>query len=63
MLGLPAAFGVARLLSAALYDVPAADPLAWGGAVAVLLIVGTLANLVPARRAAALSPSTALRVE
>ena len=63
ILGLPTAFLAARLLSSALYDVPAADPLAWGGAVVVLLVVSALANLVPARRAAALQPSRALRVE
>jgi ABC-type antimicrobial peptide transport system permease subunit len=39
------------------------DPLAW--ALAVLIVLGTavVANAIPARRAAGLDPSVALRVE
>jgi macrolide transport system ATP-binding/permease protein len=52
-----------RALTGALYGIGAADPLAWTAAVAVLLGVSSLANLVPARRAARVEPSTALRTE
>ena len=50
-------------ISSALYGIGAADPIAWGVAAAVLLSVSALANLVPARRAARVNPSDALRVE
>jgi predicted permease len=53
----------ARALSGLLYDVTPADPLAWGGALAIVLGTAAAANLVPARRAAAVEPSVALRVE
>ena len=59
--GLLLALVAARAIAAALYGVGAADPLAWGGAVGVLLLSAALANYVPARRAARLDPSVALR--
>jgi ABC-type antimicrobial peptide transport system permease subunit len=52
-----------RALSGALYGIGAADPLAWAAAAAVLFGVSSLANLVPARRAARVLPSAALRTE
>jgi predicted permease len=59
--GLLLAFVAARAIAAALYGVGAADPLAWGGAIGVLLTSAALANYIPARRAAAVDPSVALR--
>ena len=59
--GLLLALVAARGVAAALYGVGAADPLAWGGAVAVLLTSAALANYIPARRAARVDPSVALR--
>jgi len=60
-IGLALSFVAARAISAALYDVGATDPAAWGTAVAALLGSAALANYLPARRAARVEPSTALR--
>jgi ABC-type antimicrobial peptide transport system permease subunit len=53
----------AREIASALYGISAGDPLSWAGAAAVLLGVSTVANLIPARRAARVAPSEALRTE
>jgi ABC-type antimicrobial peptide transport system permease subunit len=53
----------ARAVAGALYGVGAADPISWIGAAVVLLGVSTLANLIPAWRAARVDPSIALRTE
>lgn len=63
ILGSVVAIGAARLLTAFLYGVSPADPLAWSVALAVLLGSGLVAVGVPARRAANLEPTTALRSE
>jgi hypothetical protein len=59
------AFGGLALVLAAvgLYGVGTFDPLACGGAAAVLLVVATAANLVPAIQAARIDPMRALRNE
>ena len=57
------AFLAARALSAGLYGIGAADPIAWSGALAVLLGAAALANYIPARRAARVDPSVALRLQ
>jgi putative ABC transport system permease protein len=62
-LGIGLAAGAAALIAGALYGVGVADPVAWGGAVAALLAVTAVANLVPAWRASRLNPVAALRVE
>jgi predicted permease len=53
----------ARQIAGVLYGIGASDPVSWGGAAALLLFVAGLANLIPARRAARVDPSEALRVE
>ena len=53
----------ARQIAGALYGIGASDPVSWVGAAVVLLSVSALANLIPARRAAGVEPSAALRVE
>ena len=59
--GIALSWPAARAISSGLYGVSAFDPLAWMSAVAVLLGSATLANYVPARRAARVDPSVALR--
>jgi predicted permease len=62
-LGLAAAFGLGRVVESQLFGLSAADPLAMGVAVAVIVCAAALAGFVPARRAARLDPMTALRCE
>ncbi|MDE3154198.1 MAG: ABC transporter permease [Acidobacteriota bacterium] len=57
------AAGAVRGLASLMYGVSLADPMAWGAAAFVLLVVAALANFVPARRAARIDPATALRME
>jgi predicted permease len=60
-LALPLAWASARLLRGQLYGVTPVDPVAIAAAVCVLLIVAAVAGLIPARRAARMNPTTALR--
>jgi predicted permease len=62
-LGLAAAAGVARLMSALLFGISALDWTAYAAAAAVLLLACALATYLPARRAAALDPMETLRAE
>jgi predicted permease len=55
------ALGAAKAVAGALYGVSFVDPIAWVGSILALLTVATLANVVPARRASIVDPSTALR--
>jgi predicted lysophospholipase L1 biosynthesis ABC-type transport system permease subunit len=61
VVGVIVAAGLTRLLSAMLYQVPAIDPVAFSAAGATSLLVGSLAALIPAWRAATTDPLTALR--
>ena len=60
-LGLVAAIGLAQLVSRLLYGIDPTDPMCFAGSLAVLVIVGVTACLLPARRAVALEPVRALR--
>jgi len=60
--GLAAAL-LSRVLGSVLYGVGALDPLAFGAAFLILLLVSGLANWLPARRAALLDPVQALRAD
>jgi predicted permease len=63
LLGLPLAIGAGWLLSAELYGVPPWDPLALCGAAVALGLGAALAGMIPAARAASISPVTALRAD
>ena len=63
VLGLAAAFGLARLITAFLFGVTARDPLVFVGVPILLALVAFLAVWLPARRAAMVDPLVALRYE
>jgi ABC-type antimicrobial peptide transport system permease subunit len=63
LLGVPLAIGAGRLLSAELYGVTSWDPLALTVATAALAICAFVAAIVPASRAASISPTKALRTD
>jgi ABC-type antimicrobial peptide transport system permease subunit len=62
-LGLPLAVGAGYLLSAQLYGVSFWDPLALAAGVLALGASAFVAAIVPARRAASISPIRALRTD
>ena len=63
LLGLPLAIGAGRLISAQLYGVSSWDPLALTVAAGALAICSFFAAIIPANRAASISPMDALRIE
>jgi ABC-type antimicrobial peptide transport system permease subunit len=63
VLGVPLAIGAGYLLSAQLYQVQFWDPLALGGGAFSLALSAFIAAVIPARRAASISPIRALRIE
>jgi predicted permease len=62
-LGIAAALGLTRLLAAFLYGTGTADPLTLASVCGLLLAVGLLAGYVPARKASAIDPLRALRMD
>src|SRR6202158_2788295 len=63
VLGLPLAVGAGRLISAQLYGVSSWDPLALTVAAGALAICSFFAAIIPANRAASISPMNALRID
>ena len=61
--GLAAAFAGAHLLSALLFKTSAVDPLSACLTAGILIVIAALAVSLPARRAASVSPTEALRAE
>ncbi len=62
-IGLAAAFALMRLLSSLLFNVSPADPFTYVAVSAGLLAAAALASYLPSRRAAAIDPAVALRLE
>ena len=63
LLGLPLAVGAGRLISAQLYGISSWDPPALSVATISLAICSFFAAIIPASRAASISPMNALRME
>jgi ABC-type antimicrobial peptide transport system permease subunit len=63
ILGLIAAAALSSVIGAVLYGVKAIDPLTYAAVATLLLGAAAAASYLPARRAAAVAPSIALRSE
>jgi ABC-type antimicrobial peptide transport system permease subunit len=61
--GVALALAASRLIGSLLFGIAPSDPFAIGSALAVLIGVALTASYVPARRAARLDPTQALRYE
>jgi ABC-type antimicrobial peptide transport system permease subunit len=61
--GVLAAAALTRLMAAQLFEVSPLDPVTYGAVSLVLAAAAVLASYIPARRAAAIEPVEALRVE
>jgi len=61
--GIPAALAAGRLLADQVYGVKTWDPLILGVSAAVLAICAAIAGVIPAMKASAVDPVTALRVD
>ena len=62
-IGLALAFLAARAVSGLLYGTAASDPVAYGTAIGVLVVVCAVAAYIPAWRASRLDPTVALRID
>jgi len=63
VLGLVAAFYLTRLMTSMLVEVKPADPVTYVAMVASFFAIAAVASWIPARHAAALDPTAALREE
>jgi ABC-type antimicrobial peptide transport system permease subunit len=63
VVGIAAALALMRVMDRLLFGVSATEPAAYAAVSALLLAVAALAAYIPARRAALISPSVALRYE
>ena len=61
--GIGVSMGVTRLLISLLYGVRPTDAVTFSAVAAILIFVGLIACLIPARRAASIDPMVALRAE
>jgi ABC-type antimicrobial peptide transport system permease subunit len=62
-IGIPAALLASHFMASLLYEVKTYDPLAFVGAILMLIICASVAALIPARRAASIDPMQALRTD
>jgi ABC-type antimicrobial peptide transport system permease subunit len=62
-IGIGLSFGLTRLMSAQLYGVSPRDPLTFAAVAVVLVVVALAACYIPARRAASVDPTEALRAQ
>ncbi|HWK11962.1 MAG TPA: ABC transporter permease [Vicinamibacterales bacterium] len=63
VIGLAGAAASARFIRSLLFEVSARDPATYAAAAIILTLVSIVATYVPARRAAAIDPSAALRMQ
>jgi ABC-type antimicrobial peptide transport system permease subunit len=63
VIGIPAALGLAPIVSSMLFGIMPTDPVMISVAVLVMSVVATLAGYLPARRASLVGPLSALRRE
>ena len=63
LLGLAGAWAVSRMLQSQLFGITGTDPLTYVGGALLLLLVALAACIIPARRAASINPTEALRSE
>lgn len=63
LIGVIASFWLMRLIEGMLFDIQPADPGVMATAVTLIIVTATLAGFLPARRAVAVDPMTALRDE
>jgi ABC-type antimicrobial peptide transport system permease subunit len=61
--GLAAAIAFGRFLSGFLFETSPSDPMTFALVLLVLLLAGLVASFLPARRAASINPTHALRSE
>jgi putative ABC transport system permease protein len=62
-LGAAGAVGVTRLVRSVLFGIETSDAIAWAAAATILVCVAALACYIPARAAARVDPSEALRAD